>query len=63
MGLCSLAGPLCKEEASEQFPPSEASLPRPPHERIVNQKAAVALRPKKGRPTYGEAPAWGSGGF
>src|SRR3546814_5621197 len=37
-----------KKEASEQFPPSEASLSQRHHARIVEQKTALALSPKKG---------------
>ena len=36
------------EMASEQFPPSEASLSQRHHARIVEQKTALALSPKKG---------------
>ena len=36
------------EMASEQFPPSEASLAHATHAQIVEQKAALALSPKKG---------------
>jgi hypothetical protein len=42
------AGLRLKEEASEQFPPVRGfSLPRSPA-RIVNQKAGLILRRKKG---------------